>query len=343
VISWESVAVVDVIGETADAVTLLLSRTDGRPLEFTAGQFLTLEVEVDGELLRRAYSLSSAPSDGRASITIKRVAGGRVSNHLNDRAAAGMLLKVRGPSGSFSAPDDARALVLLAGGSGITPLFSIAREALARDPDARVTLIYGNRGIDDVIFADALLRMSEEDERFTLDRVLESPPEGWREARGILDRPTVEARLDALGIDTTSASFLLCGPEPMRQACRAALEARGVPPDRIREEVFVRPELRDDGAALPTEKVTVRVHAGSEPRDVVVAPGRTLLEAGLSAGATLPFSCTMGGCAACKVKLTSGEVRMEEPNCLTPAEREAGYVLTCVSRPLGPCTVEVEG
>jgi ferredoxin-NADP reductase len=342
VIAWESFAVVEVIHETPDAVTLVLARPDGRDLEFVAGQFLTVEVEVDGEPLRRAYSLSSAPSDRRLSITVKRVAGGRVSNHLNDHARAGTILKVRGPSGSFAAPDDARALVLLAGGSGITPLLSIAREALARDPWTRVTLIYGNRGIDDVIFADALARMAERDERFTIDSVLSDPPESWHGARGILDRPMVEARLDALDVDTEAASFLLCGPEPMRQACRAALRGRGVPPQRIREEIFVRPELRDEGAPMPTKKLTVRVHAGGETRDVVVAPGRTLLEAGLSAGAALPFSCTMGGCAACKVKLTAGEVRMEEPNCLTPAEREAGYVLTCVTRPLGPCTVEVD-
>jgi ferredoxin len=128
----------------------------------------------------------------------------------------------------------------------------------------------------------------------------------------------------------------------MRAACRESLRARGAQDSAIREEVFVRPELTDDGAPLPTDDVTVSVRVGGEVREVIVAPGRTLLEAGLSAGAALPYSCTMGGCAACRVRLDKGEVRMEEPNCLTDEERGRGYILTCVSRPLSACEVEVD-
>ncbi len=342
VIAWRHFTATEVIRETPDAVTLVLSPSDGRPIVFEAGQFLTVEVELDGQPLRRAYSISSAPSDGRISITVKRIRDGRVSNHLNDHAVVGSRLKVRGPSGSFGAPRDARELVMIAGGSGITPLFAIAREVLAGEPEARVTLIYGNRAPEDVIFDAALAAMAESHRRFVLDRVYSDPPAGHEGPRGLLDRAMVEARLDGLGVDPARAVFLVCGPEPMRHATRAALEARGVSAARIREEVFVRPELRDDGAPLPKEKVSVKILGQGDAREVVVAPGRTLLEAGLSAGAALPFSCTMGGCAACRVRLTSGEVRMEEPNCLTASEREAGYILTCVSRPLGPCTVKVE-
>jgi len=342
VIAFEPMSVADVIRETPDAVTLVLARPNGPPLSFDAGQFLTVEVEVGGEKLRRAYSLSSAPSDGHTTITVKRVEGGRVSNHLNDHVRPGAMLEVRGPSGDFGAPEAStpRHLVMLAGGSGITPLFSIAREVLAAEPETRVTLIYGNRSLADVIFADALEQMAADVPRFTLDRVLAEADEGFGGTVGILDRATVEVRLDALSSD--GATYLVCGPEPMRAACREALAARGVDPSMFHEEVFVRPELSAAGAPLPTEKVVVQMRVGDDLRDVIVAPGRTLLEAGLSSGASLPFSCTMGGCAACKVRLGAGDVRMEEPNCLTAEERAGGYVLTCVGRPLGPCLIEVD-
>jgi ferredoxin-NADP reductase len=263
-----------------------------------------------------------------------------VSNHLNDRIAPGAMLRVRGPSGSFAAPTT-DALVMIAGGSGITPLFAIAREVSKRAPDTRLTLIYGNRSPRDAIFAKALAEMADAG-RLVFDPVFESAPPEHPGPHGVLDRAMIEARLDALRIDTASATFLICGPTPMRAACRAALEARDVAPEAIREEIFVRPERVDDGKPLPKDKVTVSIRVGADVRDVVVAPGRTLLEAGLSAGAALPYSCTMGGCAACRVRLVKGEVRMEEPNCLTDDERARGYVLACVSRPLGACEVEVE-
>ena len=337
-----------IVRETPDAVSVFLEDPRGK-LEFLPGEFLTVEVTVDGEKLRRAYSLSTSPLDGEASITVKRVEGGRVSGFINDGLKEGDVLHVLGPSGNFTVettPDARRHLVLLAGGSGITPIMSIARSVLAAEPKSDVTLVYGNRSERDVIFRDALDALAAEHEgRLRLDHVLSDPEGEWKGARGMLDRPTVEARLAALGIeDDSGIEYFLCGPEPMRAAVRETLEARGVPARRIREEIFVRPELQSAGGAspLPTEAQTVHVRQGAVERTMLVKPGHTVLEAGLDAGVDMPFSCTMGGCAACKVKLVDGDVAMEEPNCLTAEEREQGYILACVSRPTKRCRVEVE-
>ena len=337
-----------IVRETPDAVSVFLEDPKGT-LEFLPGQFLTVEVTVGGEKLRRAYSLSTSPLDGEASITVKRVKGGRVSGFINDELKEGDVLHVLGPSGSFTvetAADARRHLVLLAGGSGITPIMSIARAVLGAEPRSDVTLVYGNRSERDVIFREALDALAaEHGGRLRLDHVLSDPEGAWDGPRGMLDRATVQARLDALGIeDDSSIEYYVCGPEPMRVAVREALEQRGVAVRRVREEIFVRPELQsaDGSTPLPTEAQTVHVRQGGIERTMLVKPGHTVLEAGLDAGVDMPFSCTMGGCAACRVKLVEGDVAMEEPNCLTAEERERGYILACVSRPTRRCRVEVE-
>lgn len=338
------VVVTRVVRETPDAVSLFLTEEDGSPFEFVAGQFLSFDVEVDGEVHRRAYSLATPPLDGRdAHVTIKRVDGGRVSNHLNDHAEAGMSLRVLGPSGAFTLEPDgcAQHLVLIAGGSGITPIAAIAEMALEAAPHARVTLLYGNRGETDVIFRERFDALAvRHPDRFRVEHVLESPSAAWTGARGRLDGPTTMERLAALGHTDAGCAYYVCGPSGMMDAVREALLESGVDAGRIHEERFSRPEARTDGAVeLGAHPVTLKADGRSLE---VVTDGQTILEAGLAAGLDMPFSCAMGGCAACKVKVTSGHVVMEEPNCLTRAERDEGYVLACVGRAGSPCTVEVE-
>jgi ring-1,2-phenylacetyl-CoA epoxidase subunit PaaE len=342
--------VADVTRETADAVSLRLVDPTGRRISFVPGQFFTVLVALPGgEVLRRAYSISSAPDeDGAAAevtITIKRLRGGRASNHLNDTVREGDVLQVLGPSGSFTMTPDPTArrhLVLFAGGSGITPLMSITRTLLAREPESRISLVYGNRGEADVIFRGSLAALARtEEDRFTLRHVLSEPPPGFSGRTGILDVPTVLAEFDALGENLPEpAAYYVCGPEPMMAATREALLSRGVSPSQIREERFSAPARRT-APETPKAAEHVRIHVRGAARDVVAAPGQTLLEAGLARSLPMPFSCTMGGCGACKVKLLRGEVASEEPNCLSEEERAEGFVLACVTRATSPCEVEV--
>ena len=321
--------------ETADGTVIVLADPTGAPIRFVPGQFLTLQVTVDGAVFRRAYSICSddaAPES--VSVCAKRIAGGRVSTFLHDKLRAGDVIPVLGPSGEFTvmpSADAQRNLVLVAGGSGITPILAILRAVLAHEPRTRATLIYGNRRAEDVIHARAIDQLlAAHADRFTVRHVLEERGDGR------LDRATVGALLDDLA-PSADTDYFVCGPAAAMVAVKDELVARGVPSARLHEERFATPERKPQLRAA--QRVTIR--RGKQIADVLVAPDATLLVAGLAAGVDMPFSCTMGGCGACAVELTEGDVDHDEPNCLTPDERARGRVLACVARPNGPCTVVV--
>jgi ferredoxin-NADP reductase len=343
--------VAKIVRETADAVSVVLEDPTGAPIPFAAGQFFTLHVRVGDELHKRAYSASSSALDPRrVAVTVKRVHDGRVSRHIVGHLHEGDVIEVLGPSGSFTPgpSSEPRLLVLIGGGSGITPLSSIARTLLASEPSTRVALVYGNYALEDVIFKDALDALASEHEgsaggvppRFRVRHVLQQPPAGWPGGSGLLDGDALGRELDALADPAlASAEYFLCGPAPMMAAARAALEARGVPGARIREERFVSAHASGGASSGAAQEVTLRMPEGE--RRVVVPVGRTVLEAALDAGIDMPFSCAVGGCGTCRVRLAAGSVVMDEPNCLSAGEREHGYVLACVSRPTSPCTLDV--
>lgn len=341
--------VVELVHETADAISLILRDPSGAELPaLRPGQFFTLLVPMPGERpLRRAYSISSDCRDrSRVRVTIKRVAGGQASNFLVDHARVGMTLELLGPSGEFGvAPDPEaapRKLVLIAGGSGITPMAAILHTLPAIEPAAELALVYGNRSESDVVFARELADLRERHAgRLTIVHALEQPPEGFTGVVGRLDAPTLAGILDALPLAADpTCEFLLCGPAPMLAAANTLLRERGVDSARIREEVFLQPHLRSD-APRSREAQPITIVSRGRELGLVVQPGQTLLEAGLAAGLDMPYSCTMGGCAACRVELERGAVTMSEPNCLSAGEREAGYVLACIASPTQPCKVRV--
>jgi ferredoxin-NADP reductase len=333
-----------VVHETQDAVSLVFEDPSGAPIPFAPGQFFTLHVHVGGEVHKRAYSASSSALEAhQVAVTVKRVADGRVSRHLVGQVHEGDAIEVLGPSGSFTpaAGKGPRLLVLVGGGSGITPLASITRTLLASEPATRIALVYGNGGQGDIIFREALDALAAEHaagDRFRVRHVLERPPPGWGGGTGLLDGAALGRELDALGDpELGSAEYFLCGPAPMMAAAREQLTARGVDPARIREERFV--SAHAPVASGGPQEVTLLMPDGEH--QVVVQPGRTVLETALDAGLDMPFSCTVGGCGTCRVMLSRGSVAMDEPNCLSKDERARGYVLACVSRPTSPCTLEV--
>jgi ferredoxin-NADP reductase len=212
--------------------------------------------------------------------------------------------------------------VLVAGGVGITPLVSLAETVLRAEPGSRVTLLCGNRSEDEIVFRRRLEALMEQfAPRFTVQHALDTARAGWTGLQGPLDGARV---LEALG-DRGADAYFVCGPEPMMQSVCGALEAAGVPRERVHTERFAY--ASSAGIRIPDH--AARVTFASSGRQVTARAGQTLLQAGLEAGIELPFSCTMGGCGACKVHKREGTVVMSEPNCLSEAEREAGYVLAC--------------
>jgi ferredoxin-NADP reductase len=341
--------VVHVVRETHAAVSLVLEDPTGGLICFLPGQFFTFLVPIGDQILRRAYSASSDARDQRCvSVTIKRIPGGLVSNHLNDFVRVDDLVQVLGPAGSFGVAPDAslaRELVLIAGGSGITPMMSIARTVLAVELQTRVTLVYGNRALRDIIFRDALEALASEHHlRLTVRHVLSVPPADWRGGTGLLDARVLDRELDACAARGDS-TFLLCGPEAMMREARTTLQERGVDSRRILEERYGTPQHRTRAplAAVGPQLLTIQARDEASSREVYVGGEQTVLEAGLSAGVSMDYSCAMGGCGVCKVRLVEGEVVMEEPNCLTGQERSDGYVLACVARLRTAATVTTAG
>jgi ferredoxin-NADP reductase len=310
--------------ETHDAVSLTLVDPRGAAITYRPGQFFTLALRLDGEVRRRAYSASlpqaAASPAGSVRVTIKRVVGGRVSQHLNDHAAVGDLLDVFGPSGGFVVEGAPATLVLIGGGSGVTPLIAIARDALARLPETRVCFLIGNRAVEDILFRDELAALAAEyPARLTLRHVLDAAPPGWTGGEGRLDAATAARELAAMSIEG-AAEYLVCGPEPMMDAVRGALLARGAAAGLIREERFSAPAGHASADAGGDVAVTLLV--GGRRYEVVNRAHETVLESALGQRVPAPFSCTMGGCGACRMKLREGAVTLE-------GNRSRDSLMTC--------------
>lgn len=329
------VRIAEVRRETPSAVTLVLEDAE-RPgsFDFRAGQFFTLVADIDGRPVRRAYSASSVPGAPRLEVTVKHVEGGRFSAHVHRNLRAGDRLSLRGPSGAFHVdPAAAHEVVLVAAGSGVTPMMSVIRTLLAAAPTtARIALLYSNRSAEEVIFADELLRLENENpERLSVNHVL-------THERGRLDAAGVRGWLTELR-PAGDARYYLCGPEALMDTVRGVLTELGVPDDRVHHERYTSGADTIATATGPQEMI---VEDGArEVGSVVVEPGQTLLEAGLAAGLPMPYSCTVGNCGDCMVKLRGGEVATSGPNCLTPQQKADGYVLTCVGCPLSKVTLDI--
>ena len=335
------------VRETRDAISLVLAHPDGRPMAFLPGMFFTVVVEVDGQEHRRAYSLSSAAQQpDTATITIKRVAHGKVSNWLCEHIQAKDTLRVLGPSGSFTIDpaNDAPAHLLLVGaGSGITPLMSIIRSLLAQQAHTRIQLVYGNRRVGDIIFRKALDQLVQQyGERLRVTHVLEQAPRTWTGEVGRLDRNTLAGVLDRIKINATLPELhvFTCGPQPVMDAVEQEMLARGVPAERLHQERFAASDRPLDVSQFAPQRVQASLNG--QTWAATAQPGQTLLEAGLEAGAPMPYSCTLGGCGRCRVRLTSGTVEMAEPNCLLPTERAQNYALACIAYPCNAVQFEID-
>lgn len=323
--------VISVQQETADAMSLTLERPEG--VEHEAGQFLTLILPIDGRELRRSYSISSSSLTREPFvITVKKTSGGVASNWIHHTVRPGMTLRVRGPSGSFvyHPSNVPKRLVLIGGGSGITPLMGILRTAIAATPHVPVHLLYANRSAEDVIFRDELARLQATYPQFSLHHVLEREG-GLPCTVGRVGRAELEA---ALGGQIADARIYLCGPDGMMAVVQEELKALGVGDSQVHLERFmtVRPQ------EVPSNGRLYQLRVGA--KRIELPAGKTLLEGATGAGIELDFSCTMGGCGSCKARLLNGEVVMDEPNCLSPAERAEGMILTCVARPLSDVAIE---
>ena len=309
--------------ETADSVCVFITPVDAGTWNFRAGQYLTHNLHIDGQSLRRPYSICVAEGARELGFACKRVDGGVVSSYICDRLAVGDEYTVRGPAGDFCLPSRPAPLLLIAAGCGITPIISLLETALARNDDQIVELIYANRDQESIMFGKRLERLAEGYSGLTLRHVLSAPKPGWDGLCGRLDA----AMLRQLVTPSADTHVYLCGPKNMMDTLGAGLRQDGVSDERIHCEAFT-PAAR---AVQAHPDQPHSVHFSRTGQSVVQAPGQTILDAALAHGLALDYSCTVGGCAACKVRVIKGSTLLDEPNCLSEAEREQGYTLACSS------------
>jgi len=347
-VNFHSLAVAEVVRETPDARSIRFEV----PVElrdafrFRPGQHVTLRAEIDGEDVRRNYSLCVAPQDGELKVTVKRIAGGLFSTWANERLKPGDRIEVMEPHGSFTwdfRPDGANHYVAFAGGSGITPILSLIKTAMIEEPVSRFTLIYGNRDSQSVIFLDELARLKNRFmSRLEIHHFLAEESEDIDLFNGMLDRAKCDEVLDVLVDAGGVAAFFICGPGPMMDSAEAALKGRGVEPARIHLERFTadRPpealqaqlEAMSRGAQGLTMLVTLD---GRKRRVPFSAEAGSILDSARLAGLPAPFACKAGVCATCRARVVSGEVEMAARYGLTDEEVAGGYILTCQSVPKG--------
>jgi ring-1,2-phenylacetyl-CoA epoxidase subunit PaaE len=355
-LTFAPIVVGEVRRETRDAIVV----TFDVPLalreryRFTQGQYVTLEAEIDGERVRRPYSICAPAHEGRLRVAIKRVAGGRFSTWAHATLAPGMTLDVAPPEGRFFvplAPDHRKHYLAFAAGSGITPVFSLVATTLALEPQSRFTLVYGNRSSATTMFARDLQNLKDRYlDRFALFFVTSREPQEFDLLHGRIDADTVRA-LAASWIDlaTVDAAFV-CGPDAMNAAVPEALAAEGIARERIKVERFTpaahangarpRGAAADDAERAGDGPVPVEAYAQLDGRRrtfAIEGGGReTVLAAGLRQGLDLPYSCRSGVCSTCRVALVEGEVEMDAHDALEDYEIARGYILLCQSYPLTP-------
>src|SRR4051812_46414343 len=312
---------------------------------FKAGQHLTLRATINGEEVRRNYSLCTAPAEGDWMVTVKRIGGGLFSNWGRDQLKAGETVEAMVPHGGFTTEfHDAKNshFVGIAGGSGITPVLSLIKTLLREEPNSSFTLLYGNRDSSSVIFLEALAGLKDKYlGRLEIYHFLDAEEQDIELFNGMLNRERLEEAITSFVRDAPVVDgWFICGPGPMMDAAEGALLDRNTPKDRIHIERFTAdrpPEaVAQEIAQLQTqaEGVTVAVTLDGRTRRVPFTAGN-ILDSARASGLPAPFACKAGVCATCRAKVTKGKVEMAARYGLTDEEVADGYVLTCQSVPLG--------
>ena len=345
---FRTLTILDIRNETDDCVSVSFHVPDEwkEEFKFKAGQNITLRTTINGEEIRRSYSICSSPFENELRVAIKKVEEGLFSSHAHAHFRPAQTLEVLAPTGNFVLPIDAsnkKHYVAFAAGSGITPVISLLKTILKEEPYSRFTLVYGNRNRSSVIFKEELLALKNEfPEQFQMVMIF---------SREKMDAPVFEGRIDAAKCElifkqiiplSEEQEFLLCGPAPMIFSVRSWLLEKAIAEKKIHFELFSDPgELGRPGektnsviAESIEMKSLVTIHLDGTSSDYQIpVQGPTILEAAIQAGADLPYACRAGVCASCRAKLVKGKVTMDQNYALADEEIEQGFILACQSHP----------
>jgi ring-1,2-phenylacetyl-CoA epoxidase subunit PaaE len=343
---FQPLAIIDRRQETPDSISLAFAVPESLrgTFAFQPGQYLTVRATIDGEDCRRSYSICSGADEHELRIAVKKVEGGRFSRFANDMLQKGACIDVAAPEGRFTADIGAsRHDVFFAAGSGITPVISIIRSALAANTQARATLVYGNRTTSSIMFRGTIEELKDRYlGRLSVLHVLSRESQEIDILNGRVDGERIALLTRTIVAPKDVDAYFLCGPFGMIEEGRQALISAGVEPSRIKAELF-----STDGAAVraprpaPTHlalegKTQVDCILDGRTHRIEVEPSGLIIEAALDHGFDIPHSCKGGMCCTCRCKVVEGKVAMDVNYSLEPWEFDAGYVLACQSRPLTP-------
>jgi len=347
-IHFHELTVKDIRRETPDCISVSFHIPGelSEAFRFEHGQNITIRKTIDGEELRRNYSICSAPSENDFRVAIKQTGGGKFSTWANLHLKKGDVMEVLPPTGKFNTPLNPSArknYLAFAAGSGITPVLSILKTTLVTEPQSQFTLIYGNRERKSIIFREELENLKNKFmNRFQLIHILSREMTDSPIHQGRINEEKCEEISDKLVELETYDAIFLCGPEEMIFTVKKFLEQKGIGADKIHFELFNTPVSHQKELIIPTEKNT-GIPAGLSTIQIrldgivssftLSAEGDTILNAALKHGIDLPFACKGGVCSTCRAKLQQGEVEMDLNYALEAEEVEKGFVLTCQSHP----------
>ncbi|MDQ3191543.1 MAG: FAD-binding oxidoreductase [Bacteroidota bacterium] len=348
----------DITRETADSVSVAFNIPQEAidSFKFTQGQYLTFKVNVDGQELRRSYSICTSPlTDNEIRIAVKKVVEGRVSTYFNETLKVGDTLPAMPPMGNFYTPLNAsnnKHYVLFAGGSGITPMLSILKTTLEAEPKSRITMFYGNQDEASIIFKSQLDKLEENyKERLKIHHILNHPEQEQNKKdplfMGIMIPEKNKNLLERFINLNEDNEYLICGPSGMMSSVVDSLHILKVDKSRIHLEYFTPPE--DTSEVIEKHDANIAENSAFESRVTIICDGEetvvtlgaddVILDAALEANVDAPYACRGGSCCTCRAKLIEGKVVMKVNYALLDHEVEQGYILTCQSMPVTPTVI----
>lgn len=318
------------------AVSFIIPKDLEDKFAFEAGQYITVKTNIDGQEVRRAYSISSSPSDKLITIGIKKVPEGRFSSYANTNLKKGDQLQVMPPEGRFvyKTSTEQQNICAFAAGSGITPIMSIARTVLESHPENNFVLVYGNQNKSETMFLDEITKLETTfKDRFTVQFVYSKAQEE-NALFGRIDVSVINFVLKNKFKDLNFNTFYLCGPEGMINLTSDTLKANGVADDSIYFELFTTSENEDSETTIPEGKTKVEVLLDDEVYSFSMDNNSSVLDAVLDEDIDAPYSCQGGVCSTCIARITEGEAKMDKNQILTDSEIAEGLVLTCQAHPV---------
>jgi len=331
--------------ETKDAITINIKNINSQCLSFKAGQYVTVSAMINHEYVTRCYSICQAPFENQLAIGIKRSENGLMSNYLHDHLKAGQIISLTGPFGEFVYPspnnpplNNQTSLVLIAGGSGITPILAILKSALHDKTQANIQLIYANKSLQDAMYIEEIIQLQQQHpDRFTLTPIYQQPAPHWQGLTGYLTAGVLTDLLLGKSKDKDkqllNSTFYICGPDTIKSLSQDCLSQLGIKTSAIFIEDFTIKPVQPIGERY---RVEINLLNGEKHR-LNVAENQTVLQVAKENGITLPSACGMGQCGCCKMNLVSGSYHMSDHViAILPQEKASGTVLTCQCHPMGP-------